>query len=122
MEARYLAIDVSTAPPLSLVARLLARSLQHLRDARGAQSAAARTRALSRALDILGELRRALDFEAGGEVARNLDRLYDFATERLVLAGVSANAGEIDQALEALTPIAEAFSQLAGASPAEVAE
>ena len=39
---------------------------------------------IGKAHDIINELSNTLDFEVGGEIARNLERLYNFMTERLV--------------------------------------
>ncbi len=119
MESRYLSIDVRTAPPGALVSRLLARAVQSARDAQHAPAGADRTRRLARSLDILSELRRSLNFEAGGEIARNLDRLYEFAAERLVRAGVSGADREIEEALKALEPIAEAFGEISSSARLE---
>ncbi len=113
MDHRYLATDLATASPEAIVSRLLSRAVQSARDARSSPPGAERTRLLKRSLDILAELRRALDFARGGEIAFNLERLYEFATERLLRAGVSSAAQEIDDALGALMPIAEAFSDIA---------
>lgn len=122
MDTRYLATDLATASPEAIVSRLLSRAVQSARDARSSPAGADRTRQLKRSLDILAELRRALDFARGGEIAFNLERLYEFATERLLRAGVSSAAQDIDEALGALTPVAEAFSEIAhgareGAAP-----
>lgn len=38
--------------------------------------------------DILNELVNSLNFEAGGDIARNLERLYNFMIEQLVKANV----------------------------------
>jgi flagellar protein FliS len=40
--------------------------------------------ALLRAQAILSELRANLDMEAGGDIAANLDRLYDYHLRRLI--------------------------------------
>jgi flagellar protein FliS len=115
----YLAIDVTTAPPIALVSRLFARMLQHLRVAHASEPSAERTRSLSRALAILTELRSTLDFAAGGELARNLERLYDFAAQRISFAAASGTAPEVQEALAALEPIASAFAELASSAPVE---
>src|SRR5581483_8669656 len=45
--------------------------------------------ALGRAQAIIGELRSTLDHDAGGKIAKDLDRLYDFMLFHLT----EANAG-----------------------------
>ena len=42
-----------------------------------------RANSVTRAQKILFGLRQTLDFEQGGELARNLDSLYDYCTRRL---------------------------------------
>jgi flagellar protein FliS len=44
--------------------------------------------AIGKAHDIINELVNSLNFEVGGEVARNLERLYNFMTEQLVKANL----------------------------------
>jgi flagellar protein FliS len=112
-------MDTRTASPELLVARLLARAVRSVRDARDAPAGAERTTRLRRALDILAELRRALDFGRGGQIAFNLDRLYEYASDRLLHAGVSQTPAPIDEALAALAPLAEAWSELTAGARAE---
>ncbi|MEO7161651.1 MAG: flagellar export chaperone FliS [Bdellovibrionia bacterium] len=44
--------------------------------------------ALGKVHDIIVELLNTLDFEAGGEIARDLERLYNFMIEQLVKANI----------------------------------
>jgi flagellar protein FliS len=41
---------------------------------------------IGKAHDIINELLNTLDFEVGGNIARDLERLYNFMTEQLVKA------------------------------------
>jgi flagellar secretion chaperone FliS len=41
-----------------------------------------------KAHDILNELVNSLDFDAGGDIARNLERLYNFMIEQLIKANI----------------------------------
>ena len=43
---------------------------------------------IGKAHDIINELTATLDFEVGGEIARNLERLYNFIVEQLVKANL----------------------------------
>ncbi len=118
MGHRYLEMEIATARPEALVARLLQRTLDKVREALARGDGVARMRALGQAIDILAELRRALDLQAGGELAANLDRLYEFAADRLMRAGVTRESGALEDALRALEPIVEAFATIAVAQPA----
>lgn len=44
--------------------------------------------AIGKAHDIINELNNTLDFEVGGDIARNLERLYNFMVEQLVKANL----------------------------------
>jgi flagellar protein FliS len=46
---------------------------------------------LGKAHDIIIELLNTLDFEAGGDIARDLERLYNFMIEQLVKANIENN-------------------------------
>jgi flagellar protein FliS len=44
--------------------------------------------AIGKAHDIINELSNTLDFEVGGNIAQDLERLYNFITEQLVKANL----------------------------------
>ena len=46
---------------------------------------------LGKAHDIIIELLNTLDFEAGGDIALDLERLYNFMIEQLVKANIENN-------------------------------
>ena len=110
----YLDMDLLTARAEVVLARLFAKALTCARAAAATNGdPGARLRELQRTIDILAELRTALDLAAGGEIARDLDRLYEFASDRLMRAAGDAGADSIDEALRVLEPLAEAFCELA---------
>ena len=55
------------------------------------QNYEAKGRYINRALDIISELNVVLDMDAGGEIAGNLRRLYNFMTNRLSEANVKCD-------------------------------
>ncbi|HLE01186.1 MAG TPA: flagellar export chaperone FliS [Bdellovibrionota bacterium] len=55
--------------------------------------------AIGKAHDIINELVNTLDFEVGGNVARELERLYNFSIEQLIKANVE-NSKEPLQAVQ----------------------
>ena len=55
--------------------------------------------------------------EQGGEIAASLDSLYSFVTGRLIDANQHNDVAAIDEAIRVLTPLREAWGQLAS-SPA----
>lgn len=52
---------------------------------------------IGKAIGIIGGLREALDSERGGELAGNLDRLYEYMIARLVEANTSNDTSLLDE-------------------------
>jgi len=82
----YLEHDVRSADSLRLVVHALDLAVSHAARARGALGAgdmAQKGLAVNRLCGCLGLLQSSLDMERGGEVARNLDRLYAYLLRRV---------------------------------------
>ena len=52
---------------------------------------------ISRAISLLDGLRASLDEEEGGEIARNLDGLYDYMMRRLLTANLDDDISVLDE-------------------------
>jgi len=116
MGHRYQQMDISTASPEAIVAKLFQGAIRHARRARDLEESSdlpARGQAISKAVAIVGELRSSLDHERGGEIATNLSRLYNFVIDRLTEANLRRAAQPIDEALTVLSTLEEAWSELA---------
>ena len=78
---------------------------------------------LLRARNIVSELRNGLDYEQGGELAENLERLYDYAHDELLRAGREGIPALLDPVIDVLTTLKEAWQQVnqvsVGESPFE---
>lgn len=57
---------------------------------------------ISKAIGIIGGLREGLDSQQGGEIAANLDRLYEYMVLRLVEANIGNDVALIDEVAELL--------------------
>lgn len=55
---------------------------------------------IGRAYDIVVELSNTLNFEAGGDLAKNLEQLYMFITEQLTKANVKNDKKPLEDALK----------------------
>ena len=66
-------------------------------------------KSLSKAIGILGELRASLDHAAGGEIAGNLDRLYEFALDQLSKSNLTRNPEGIANTLKVLRTLKEGW-------------
>ena len=52
---------------------------------------------ISKAIGIIGGLREGLDLQQGGELAENLDRLYEYMVSRLLEANSANDADMLDE-------------------------
>lgn len=119
--ARYTQVDVVSrvegADPHGLVTILYDELLQAL-DAMALAAArkdfGQRGDRQARALRLLSGLETSLDFEAGGEIATGLARIYREARRLVIAAGRENDAAKIAQAREMLAGIAEAWGQIRG--------
>ncbi|RTL05631.1 MAG: flagellar export chaperone FliS [Lysobacterales bacterium] len=110
---------VEDASPHRLIQLLLDAGLEriaHERRALEAGDVAARGLAIGKALDIVAGLRGSLNFEAGGEIATNLDALYEYLERRLLQANLEADAGMLDEAATLLRQVKEGWDGIADAA------
>lgn len=67
---------------------------------------------LLRARNIVSELRNGLDYEQGGELAQNLERLYTYVHDELLRAGRENNPVPLAPVLEVLTTLKEGWKEV----------
>lgn len=111
----YMETEVSTASQGRLVLMLYNGSIRFINEAKVAIAQGRIEDAhnkITRASDIVNELRLSLDSEAGGEIARNLDSLYDFIDHKLTMGNIRKRSDELDEALGVLNDIREAWAAI----------
>jgi len=64
---------------------------------------------ISMAISIVSGLRASLNFEAGGEIAENLDNLYDYMERRLLEANINNDISILDEVISLLSEIKGAW-------------
>ena len=69
--------------------------------------------AIGRAIGIVEGLRDALNMDAGGEVARNLDELYEYAAQRLLEGNLRNDVACLDEIAALLVEIQGAWEAIA---------
>lgn len=92
--------QVGDASPHRLIQLLMEGGMSRLAQARGAMQhgqVAIKGELIGKAIGIIGGLREGLDLQRGGEVAANLDRLYEYMVSRLVEANRSNDAAMLDE-------------------------
>lgn len=88
------------ATPHRLIQMLMEGGLTRLAQARGAMErgqVALKGELIGKAIAIIGGLRSGLNIEAGGELARNLDNLYEYMTSKLIQANVKNEVAILDE-------------------------
>lgn len=97
--AQYQKVQVLTADRVRLIIMLYEGVVRFNKCAQKAikeGDVQARNNSINRSLDILGELTSSLNMEQGGEVAKNLSRLYDFSVQQLMLANMKNESAPIE--------------------------
>jgi flagellar protein FliS len=108
----------TAARATSPVGRVILLYEQAIQDLGGAISALAaqdieqRTRLLSHALLVIGQLQACLDLERGGEVASNLDRFYDLVRQRLLDAQLQASPVILREQMDLLLSVRSAWIEV----------
>ena len=106
---------VAAADPHGLVLLLMNGALERMAKARGCilnKAIGEKAQLIHRTVAILDELRNCLNLEAGGEVAQNLDRLYDYMCRQLLKATVENNVKPLDEATTLLQSIRDAWQHM----------
>ena len=69
--------------------------------------------AISKAINIISNgLQSGLNHEVGGDLAANLDSLYDYMTRRLLQANLQNDINAINEVMELLNNIADAWKEI----------
>ena len=95
--------------------------LRLTREALAAGDVASFSENLRRAQAIIAELQSTLDHEVGGDISRNLARLYDFMLFHLTEANAQKSLRHVDDVIRVFTPIADGFGQILARPAAEPA-
>lgn len=100
-----LAVEVEAASPHKLILMLFDGAMQAIRLAKiqiEKNDISEKGRLISKAIAIVDEgLRASLHLEEGGELAANLDALYDYCSDRLLQANLN-NSIDMLQEVESL--------------------
>lgn len=109
---QYRQAQVTTVDKGRLVVLLYEGAIKFLREAVQAQALGdipSKSNNVNRALDIISELSQSLNMQDGGEIAINLKQLYTFWTEHLLKGKVSRNSQAIEDVVEMMCNMAEAW-------------
>lgn len=107
------AVDAS---PHRLIQMLMEGGLSRLAQARGAMDrgqVAMKGELIGKAIAIVGGLREGLDLEKGGEVAANLDRLYEYMITRLFEANLHNTVAPLEEVTVLLRNVKSGWDAIA---------
>lgn len=111
----YQQTNVLTADPKKLVIMCYSAAISNLRMACECYEAGdyeTKAKGVQKAQDILCELMNALDFEKGGEIARNLDALYNFMTRQIIEADLKRDMKGLSKVAEMLEELKSAWEEI----------
>jgi flagellar protein FliS len=67
---------------------------------------------IGKLIEVFEIMRASLDFEKGGEIAKNLDSIYAFCIDELLKANATNDASYIENVREILQPVREGFEAI----------
>lgn len=100
------------ASPHRFIQMLFEGALERIAQAKGAIDQGLyeiKGERINKAIDIVAGLRGCLNDSEGGELAANLDALYDYIIRRLFDANTTSDSAILDQVAELLTDIKQAW-------------
>jgi len=113
--ATYQSVQVTTTDRGRLLLMMYEGAIKFLKQSKAgleARDVAKFCRFLSKAQAIIAELMNTLDFEKGGSIARDLDRLYDFMLFYLTEANLHQDGRRISKVIELLDTIYAAYKEI----------
>jgi len=120
----YVENDVLNQDPVELVRLLYSKAIERVRDARGHLEAGKipeRAEAIAHVMEIVLELQASLNLDEGGEIAKNLAKLYDYIQERLAEANGQQEAAPLEEVEGLLGILYEGWSECRDNPTAELA-
>ena len=112
----YMKNSVQTASPLQQVILLYEKAILSLKIAKESiekNDIKTKIEHITKCQDIIRALDSALDYEKGGDIAKNLHSLYDFIESSLFKAHANNDTVLIDDLIEILNTLKEGWEGIA---------
>jgi len=107
--------SVESADPHMLIQMLMNGALEKIAIAKGhmeRNDVSQKGGNISWAISIIDGLRASLNVDDGGEIAQNLDDLYDYMTRRLARANIENNPDLLDEVASLVRSVKSAWDEL----------
>lgn len=104
--------SITDADPHRLIQLLYNGAIERINMARARMQAKdfeGKGKLISRAIEIIGGLRGFLDFEKGGDLAVQLEALYDYMERRLFEANAQNDAAKLDEVTDLLRSVKDGW-------------
>ena len=111
----YQRSEILTADPMKLVVLCYNAAISNLKIAKERiyeKQFEAKEVAVNKALDIISELMSSLDFNRGGEVAKNLNALYAYMLQRIPYGDASQDISVFDEIISILEQLRDAWKTI----------
>ena len=107
---------IEDASPHRIVQMLLIGALDRVAKAKGLieqNNVPEKGKRISEAISIVNGLRSSLDMNAGGDVASNLEALYEYMEHRLLTANLNNDTSALDEVAGLLMKIKSGWDEIA---------
>ena len=107
--------QLTAASPHKIVQMLMAGAIERLIQGKAAMQAGnipVKGERLGKALDIIISLRSCLSMDDGGDIAKNLDQLYEFMITQISAANHKNDPQPIDDVVDIIREIKGAWDQI----------
>lgn len=107
--------EIEYADPHRLIQMLFEGALKRIAFAKGAmqrKQIAEKGKFISQTIEIVGGLRASLDTENGGDIAANLESLYEYISRRLVTANLKNSEEILDEVTGLLLDVKVAWDAI----------
>ncbi len=111
----YIKTGIETANLPKIIAMAYDRinlELEKAIDAIEKEDLKSKINSINKALDILFTLKVGLDFEKGGEIARNLNDIYDFCEKQIMVGNLKNDKEALKSVINILNTIKEGWEEL----------
>lgn len=106
---------IDSANPHELIGMLFDGAIDRINVAKGQierKQTADKCASLSKAINIIEGLRLCLDKEKGGEVAKNLEDLYEYMSKQLLRANAGDRVELLDEVINLLARVRDGWSHI----------
>ena len=119
----YRKTNITTSDPVRLVIMCYEGVIENLKLAKEKikeNDHEKKAKAITKAQDIIEELMCSLDFEKGGEIAGNLESLYNYMLRRILQGDLNKDVRTIDEVIGIFSDLLSAWQAVAAKPESQV--